>query len=131
MGWVHDIQHTYEWSLYVLAGTCVIASVNDIVCGATDTAGGATSNAGAGGAAFEPLITQIGMMGCDALHLSRAYPAHSLTLVRAPFVARKGAGPFHPHTPPLEGEGAGCSCAPLSFHERGEGITVDWGDEGF
>ena len=26
MGWVHDIQHTYEWSLYVLAGTCVIAS---------------------------------------------------------------------------------------------------------
>jgi len=27
MGWVHDIQHTYEWSLYVLAGTCVLASV--------------------------------------------------------------------------------------------------------
>ena len=26
MGWVHDIQHTYEWSLYVLAGTCVLAS---------------------------------------------------------------------------------------------------------
>ena len=27
MGWVHDIQDTYEWSLYVLAGTCVLASV--------------------------------------------------------------------------------------------------------
>ena len=27
MGWVHDIQHTYEWGLYVLAGTCVLASV--------------------------------------------------------------------------------------------------------
>ncbi len=27
MGVVHDIQHTYEWSLYALAGTCVIASV--------------------------------------------------------------------------------------------------------
>ncbi len=27
MGWVHDIQHTYEWSLYVLAVTCVMASV--------------------------------------------------------------------------------------------------------
>ena len=27
MGWVHDVQHTYEWGLYVLAGTCVIASV--------------------------------------------------------------------------------------------------------
>lgn len=27
MGLVHDFQHTYEWSLYVLAGTCVLASV--------------------------------------------------------------------------------------------------------
>ena len=27
MGWVHDVQDTYEWSLYVLAGTCVLASV--------------------------------------------------------------------------------------------------------
>ncbi len=26
MGLVHDIQHTYEWSLYGLAGTCVLAS---------------------------------------------------------------------------------------------------------
>ena len=27
MGWVHDVQDTYQWGLYVLAGTCVIASV--------------------------------------------------------------------------------------------------------
>ncbi|MYF80064.1 MAG: MFS transporter, partial [Chloroflexi bacterium] len=27
MGLVHDIQHTYEWGLYVLAATCVLASV--------------------------------------------------------------------------------------------------------
>ena len=27
MGWVHDVQNTYQWGLYVLAGTCVIASV--------------------------------------------------------------------------------------------------------
>ena len=26
MGWVHDVQGTYEWSLYVLAGSCAIAS---------------------------------------------------------------------------------------------------------
>ena len=27
MGWVHDVQHTYDSGLYVLAGACVIASV--------------------------------------------------------------------------------------------------------
>ena len=27
MGWMHDIQGTYVWSLYVLAGTCALASV--------------------------------------------------------------------------------------------------------
>ena len=27
IGLVHDIQHTYVWSLYVLAGACVVASV--------------------------------------------------------------------------------------------------------
>lgn len=27
MGWVHDVQKTYEWGLYVLAGTCVMASI--------------------------------------------------------------------------------------------------------
>ena len=26
LGWVHDVQHTYEFGLYVLAGACVIAS---------------------------------------------------------------------------------------------------------
>ncbi len=27
MGWIHDIQGTYVWALYVLAGTCALASV--------------------------------------------------------------------------------------------------------
>ncbi len=27
VGWVHDLQHTYEYSLYVLAGLCVMASI--------------------------------------------------------------------------------------------------------
>ena len=27
MGWVHDVQGTYVWSLYVLAGACAMASV--------------------------------------------------------------------------------------------------------
>ena len=27
MGWIHDVQSTYVWSLYVLAGACVVASV--------------------------------------------------------------------------------------------------------
>ena len=26
LGWVHDVQHTYEFGLYVLAGACVMAS---------------------------------------------------------------------------------------------------------
>ena len=27
MGWVHDVQGTYAWALYVLAGSCALASV--------------------------------------------------------------------------------------------------------
>ncbi len=27
VGWVHDLQHTYEYSFYVLAGFCVMASI--------------------------------------------------------------------------------------------------------
>ncbi len=27
VGWVHDMQHTYEWALYALAGACMLASM--------------------------------------------------------------------------------------------------------
>ena len=48
MGLVHDIQHTYEWSLYVLAGTCVLASVTILFAARPIPPGVRRTDAGAG-----------------------------------------------------------------------------------
>ena len=49
MGWVHDVQGTYEWSLYVLAGSCAIASFTVLFATRPMPPGAAPSIRGAGG----------------------------------------------------------------------------------
>ena len=105
MGWVHDIQHTYEWGLYVLAGTCVLASVTILFAARPIPPGVQQRLRGAGREAFEPLITQIGMMDCDGIAMvdlapSPGIPRSLASACARPFRFTKGAGrPSH-----IEGE---------------------------